>query len=73
MDFKERVLTVLNHEEADRVPVTGLVAEPAASNKIPGKPHPYSLATLLRLTALQFLVSSARREGSILSVHKITG
>jgi hypothetical protein len=38
MDFKERVLTALNHEEADRVPVMGLIAEPAASNKIPGKP-----------------------------------
>ncbi len=38
MDFKERVLTALNHEEADRVPVTGLIAEPAASNKIPGIP-----------------------------------
>lgn len=73
MDFKERILTALNHEEADRVPVMGLIAEPAASNKILGKPPLYSLGTLLRLTALQFEVISARREGSILSVHKITG
>lgn len=47
MDFKERVLTALNHEEADRVPVMGLIAEPAISNKIPGKPPPSSLAIFL--------------------------
>lgn len=44
MDFKERVLTALNHEEADRVPVMGLIAEPATSNQILGKSPPYSLA-----------------------------
>jgi uroporphyrinogen-III decarboxylase len=37
MEFKERVLTALNHEEPDRVPVMGLIAEPATSNRILGK------------------------------------
>jgi hypothetical protein len=38
MDFRERFLTAVNHEEPDRVPVMGLIAEPATSNKILGKP-----------------------------------
>jgi len=54
MDFKERVLTALNHEEADRVPVMGLIAEPATSNKIPGKPPPYSLTIFSGLQPCQF-------------------
>jgi uroporphyrinogen decarboxylase len=37
MEFKERILTALNHEEPDRVPVMGLIAEPATSNRILGK------------------------------------
>lgn len=40
MDFKERFLTALNHEEPDRVPVMGLIAEPNTSNPILGKPPP---------------------------------
>jgi len=40
MDFKERFLTALNHEEPDRVPVMGLIAEPTTSNPILGKPPP---------------------------------
>gem|GEM_PF-5277846 len=54
MDFKERVLTALNHEEADRVPVMGLIAEPATSNKIPGKPPPYSLTIFSGLQPCNF-------------------
>jgi len=53
-DFKERVLTALNHEEADRVPVMGLIAGPAASNKIPGKPYLYSLAIFSGLQPCTF-------------------
>jgi len=40
MDFKERFLTALNHEEPDRVPVMGLIVEPTTSNPILGKPPP---------------------------------
>ncbi len=47
MDFRERILTALNHEEPDRVPVMGLIAEPGMSNSILGKP-PADIATMLR-------------------------
>ncbi len=46
MDFKQRILTALNHEEPDRVPVLGLIAEPATSNRILGKP-PADIAGML--------------------------
>ncbi len=38
MDFKERILTTVNHQEPDRIPIMGLIAEPATSNPILGKP-----------------------------------
>ena len=34
MNFKERFLTALNHEEPDRVPVMGLIMDPATVNEI---------------------------------------
>lgn len=37
MDFKERFLTALNHEEPDRVPVMGLIMDPATVNGVLGK------------------------------------
>jgi len=37
MDFKERFLTALNHEEPDRVPVMSLIVDPATVNQILGK------------------------------------
>ncbi|MCJ7520789.1 MAG: hypothetical protein MUP21_00980 [Dehalococcoidia bacterium] len=46
MNFRERILTALNHEEPDRVPVMGLIAEPATSNSILGRP-PADIASLL--------------------------
>jgi hypothetical protein len=46
MDFKQRVLTALNYEEPDRVPVLGLIAEPATSNAILGRP-PSDIAAML--------------------------
>ena len=46
MDFRERILTALNHEEPDRVPVMGLIAEPATSTKILGKP-PADIASMV--------------------------
>jgi uroporphyrinogen decarboxylase len=36
MDFKERILTALNHEEPDRVPVMGLIVDPATVNQVLG-------------------------------------
>ena len=46
MEFKERILTALNHEEPDRVPLMGLIAEPITSNQILGKPPP-AMASML--------------------------
>jgi len=46
MDFKQRFLTSMNHEEPDRVPVMGLIAEPATSNHILGKP-PADMASMV--------------------------
>ncbi len=37
MNLKERILTAMNHEEADRVPVMGLIMDPATVNKILGR------------------------------------
>jgi uroporphyrinogen-III decarboxylase len=34
MNFKERFLTAMNHEEPDQVPVMGLIMDPATVNKI---------------------------------------
>jgi hypothetical protein len=46
MDFTQRVLAAVNHEEPDRVPVMGLIAEPATSNRILGRP-PADMAGML--------------------------
>jgi uroporphyrinogen decarboxylase len=37
MNFKERMLTAMNHEEPDRVPVMGLIMDPATVDQILGK------------------------------------
>jgi hypothetical protein len=37
MNFKERFLTAVNHEEPDQVPVMGLIMDPATVNQIMGK------------------------------------
>ncbi|MCP4610678.1 MAG: hypothetical protein GY845_18375, partial [Planctomycetes bacterium] len=34
MDFKERILTAMNHEEPDQVPVMGLIMDPSTVNQI---------------------------------------
>jgi uroporphyrinogen decarboxylase len=47
MNFKERILATMNHEEPDRVPVLGLLIDQTASNKILGKPPP-DIANMLR-------------------------
>jgi len=50
MDFEERMLTAMNHEEPDRVPVMGLIMDPATVNQILGK-QPADLVGLLRQPA----------------------
>ena len=37
MNFKERFLTAMHHEEPDRVPVMGLIMDPSTVNQIMGK------------------------------------
>jgi uroporphyrinogen decarboxylase len=37
LNFRERILITVNHEEPDRVPVMGLIMDPATSNQILGK------------------------------------
>jgi hypothetical protein len=37
MNFKERFLTAMNHEEPDQVPVMGLIMDPATVNSILGR------------------------------------
>lgn len=51
-DFKERVLTALNHAEPDRVPVLGLLIDQTVSNRILGKPPP-EVAGMLRSPELK--------------------
>ncbi len=46
MDFKQRILTALNHEEPDRVPVMGLIMDPATVNHILGRDNPDISAVL---------------------------
>ena len=37
MNFAERVLSAIHHEEPDRVPVMGLIMDPATVNQILGR------------------------------------
>jgi len=37
MNFKERIMTAMNHEEPDQVPVMGLIMDPSTVNQIMGK------------------------------------
>jgi uroporphyrinogen decarboxylase len=37
MDFRQRISTAINHEEPDRVPVMGLIMDPATINQILGR------------------------------------
>lgn len=47
MDFRERFLAAMAHQEPDRVPVMGLILDTATSNQVLGKP-PRDLVQLLR-------------------------
>ncbi len=37
MNFKERILTTLNHEEPDQIPVMGLIMDPSTVSQVTGK------------------------------------
>ena len=51
MNFKERFLTAMNHEEPDQVPVMGLIMDPATVNKILKK-KPVNLVGMLQKPVL---------------------
>ena len=55
MDFKERIMTAMNHEEPDRVPVMGLIVDPTTVNKTLGK-KPTDLVSMLKKPLLRNLV-----------------
>jgi uroporphyrinogen decarboxylase len=57
MDFKQRFLTTMNHEEPDRVPVMGLIMDQATVNQVLGK-RPTDFAGMLRKP---FLGKAVRR------------
>ena len=52
MDFKERFLTAMHHEEPDRVPVMGLIMDPATVNQILHK-RPVDFPGMLRKPVLR--------------------
>jgi hypothetical protein len=37
VNFKERILTTLNHEEPDQIPVMGLIMDPSTVSQVTGK------------------------------------
>ncbi len=47
MDFRERILTAMEHEEPDRVPVMGLIMDPATVDRILGR-RPADLVGMLQ-------------------------
>lgn len=55
MDFKERILTAMNHEEPDQVPVMGLIMDPATVNQIKGK-KPVDFVGMLKKPILKHVI-----------------
>jgi uroporphyrinogen-III decarboxylase len=55
MDFKERILTAMNHEEPDQVPVMGLIMDPATVNQIKGK-KPIDFVGMLKKPILKHVI-----------------
>ena len=55
MDFKQRFLTAMHHEEPDRVPVMGLIMDPATVNQILHK-RPVDFPGMLRKPVLRKVV-----------------
>lgn len=56
MNFEERILTAMNHEEPDRVPVMGLIVDPATINKTLNK-KPTDLVGMLKKPWLAPLIA----------------
>ncbi len=57
MNFKERILTAMNHEEPDQVPVMGLIMDPATVNGILGK-KPTDFVGLLQKPMLGYPIKA---------------
>lgn len=55
MDFKQRFLAAMHHEEPDRVPVMGLILDPATANQALGK-TPRDVVAQLRTPVVRHLV-----------------
>jgi len=62
MDFKQRILSAVNHEEPDRVPILGLIAEPATSNKILGRP-PADMASMVMNPEMKGMIKDIINSG----------
>lgn len=63
MDFRERILTAMNHEEPDRVPVMGLIMDPATVNQILGR-EPVDLVQVLREPSARDRIKSFLNDNS---------
>ncbi len=55
MDFRERILAAVSHEEPDRVPVMGLIMDPATVSKTLGK-KPANFTGMLRKPLLRNMI-----------------
>ena len=55
MDFKERILTAMNHEEPDQVPVMGLIIDPATINQVLEK-KPVDFVSMMRKPVLRTII-----------------
>ncbi len=58
MDFRERILTAVNHQEPDRVPVMGLIMDPATVDQILGR-QPTDLVGMLRKPGVNKAVAAS--------------
>jgi uroporphyrinogen-III decarboxylase len=63
MDFKERIMTTMNHEEPDRVPVMGLIMDPATVNQVLGKESPDLIAMMKDPARARGIVEFMKSEG----------
>ena len=70
MNFKERVLTALNHEEPDRVPVLGLINQ-ALSNQILGK-QPADVGSMLGNAELRSGIKDIMNSNTETTTHTVT-
>ena len=58
MDSRERILTAVNHQEPDRVPVMGLIMDPATVDRILGR-QPADLVGMLRKPGVKKAVAAS--------------